>query len=123
MVAVVFGELVEALAPARVGDGPARVRAFAEAYLRVATSHQALTLHLIRDADAATAEVAVVTDILRRALADCGLEVADVPRAGDVMVDWLNGVALAGPVAVVDVEFGLDLLLAGIAQRAFRAGA
>ena len=97
LVAEVFGGLNRSLARMHHGDWRDRVRAFARAYLGVARAHPGLVLHLVTEADAATTEIAAASEVLYAALADAGLDARRIVAAADLIVDWLNGVALALP--------------------------
>ena len=96
MVAQVFGELASAVSSAAEGDWQTRVRRFADAYLAAARAHPGLVLHLVADAGADTDETLAVTESLYAALAAAGLEATAVVHTADLIIDWTNGVALAG---------------------------
>lgn len=132
-----------------------RVRAYARAYRDLARSHPNLAVHLVSDPPAAAAATLEASEALYEALAASGMEARDVVRAADLVVDYVNGFALAesaGPLGdlderrealerlverpeettptmtrvlgeisgeelPVDFEFGLDVILAGLAAR------
>ena len=157
--ALVSGLVETVFAEMRVpdaGDGwRDRVRAFARAYRDLARSHPNLTVHLVSDPPAAAAATLEANEALYEALAASGMPARDVARAADLVVDYVNGFALAesaGPLgdlddrlkllersverpdeqlptmarvldeiagqeSPVDFEFGLDVILAGLAAR------
>ena len=138
-----------------------RVRAYARAYRDLARSHPNLAVHLVSDPPAAAAATLEAGEALYEALAASGMEARDVVRAADLVVDYVNGFALAesaGPLGdlderrealerlverpeettptmtrvlgeisgeelPVDFEFGLDVILAGLAARTGDIGA
>lgn len=82
-------------APPRQGDWKRRVRRWAHGYRAVAAAHPNLVLRIV--ADPATVAVAAVhaNESLFEALEASGLPPALVVRAADVIVDFVNGAALA----------------------------
>lgn len=82
-------------APPRQGDWKRRVRRWAHGYRAVAAAHPNLVLRIV--ADPATVAVAAVhaNESLFEALEASGLPPALVVRAADVVVDFVNGAALA----------------------------
>lgn len=92
LVELVFAELP---APPEHGDWRARVRAAAGAYIERAAAHPNLVLHMIVDPDVAAPVGLAVGEALFAALGEAGLAPAQVVRAADLIVDYLNGYALA----------------------------
>jgi TetR/AcrR family transcriptional regulator, tetracycline repressor protein len=163
--ALVSGLVETVFAEMRVPDSgdswQDRVRAFARAYRDLALSHPNLAVHLVSDPPAAAAATLEANEALYEALAASGMGARDVVRAADLVVDYVNGFALAesaGPLGdlddrrvslerlverpaeqvptmarvfgelageklPVDFEFGLDVILAGLAARTESAGA
>lgn len=72
-----------------------RVRAYARAYRDLARSHPNLAVHLVSDPPAAAAATLEASEALYEALAASGMEARDVVRAADLIVDYVNGFALA----------------------------
>jgi TetR/AcrR family tetracycline transcriptional repressor len=93
MVEKVFGELK---VPVREGASwQERVRAFAKAYNDLTCSHSSLTMYLVTDAEAAAQASLPANEILYRALVDSGLPPHMIIHAADLIIDYLNGFALA----------------------------
>lgn len=92
IVDLVFAEL-----QVRPEDGATwqqQIEAFAHAYRRLAMAHPNLVLHLITDAEAGAGAALMANELLYRALAAAGLSPQMVVRAGDLIVDFLNGYVL-----------------------------
>jgi AcrR family transcriptional regulator len=162
--ALVSGLVETVFAEMRVSDSgdrwQDRVRGYARAYRDLARSHPNLAVHLVSDPPAAAATTLEANEALYEALAASGMEARDVVRAADLVVDYVNGFALAenaGPLGdlddrreslerlverpaetmptmarvldeisgeelPVDFEFGLDVILVGLAARTESAG-
>jgi AcrR family transcriptional regulator len=89
---LVFAEMP---APPELGHWRERVRAVALAYIERAIAHPNLVLHMIVDPEVAAGVGLVVGEALFAALSEAGLAPAQVVRAADLIVDYLNGYALA----------------------------
>jgi len=72
----------------------ARVRVFASAYLGLARRHPHLVLHLVSDLEAGAEAILPANEELYAALETSGLPPGGVALAADVVVDYLNGLAL-----------------------------
>jgi AcrR family transcriptional regulator len=97
LVELVFAEL---RVPPAGGAGedrpwPERVRAFARAYRDLARAHPHFVLHLVTHAEAGAAAALEASEALYAALAVAGLPPRLIVRAADLVVDYVNGVALA----------------------------
>ncbi len=137
-----------------------RVRAFARAYRDLLRAHPHLILHVIEDPASATAGTLAAGETLYAALAAAGFPPRLVVRGADIVVDYINGFAIAERAIALDptagqremraglaalppdelptlrrtlaalgeddagpdFEFGLEILLAGLASRAGSAG-
>jgi len=97
LVELVFAELRVPPAAGPGEDRPwqERVRAFARAYRGVAQAHPHLVLHLVTHAEAAADATLEASEALFAALEAAGLPPRTIVRAADVVVDYVNGVALA----------------------------
>lgn len=73
----------------------AQVRAFAHAYYQLTRDHTHLTLYMVTDTQASAGGVLKASEQLYAALAQAGLSPAQIVQAADVLVDYLNGFALA----------------------------
>jgi len=72
-----------------------RVRAFASTYRNLARAHPNLVLQIVSDPEAATIAAIEASDELYAALEAAGLPPAAIVRAADLVVDYVNGFALA----------------------------
>lgn len=92
-----------------------RVRAWALAYRDMVRAHPNLVLQIVTDT-AAVAEAAELIDgPLREALGEAGLAADVAEHAAGLVVDYLNGHALAGPAAATaGFDVTLDIIIAGI---------
>jgi TetR/AcrR family tetracycline transcriptional repressor len=109
LVQMVFAELrvpqhVEADARA---SWQGRVRDWARAYRDLARAHPHLVLHLVSNPAAATVARLQAEEALYAAFADAGLSPAEIVGAASLIVDYLNGVALAESSGLTD-EAGDD---------------
>ena len=78
-----------------------RVRAVARAYHGLAKAHPNLVLYLVTDRESAAVAALELNEALYEALAEAGLSPRMIMRASDLVVDYVNGFALAevsGPV-------------------------
>jgi AcrR family transcriptional regulator len=99
MVERVFAEL--RVPSTQSGDWPERVRAIAHAYHALAMAHPNLVLYLVTDRASAAVAALELNEALFEALLLAGLTPQMVVRAADLIVDYINGYALAeasGPV-------------------------
>jgi AcrR family transcriptional regulator len=108
MVEMVFGQF----RVATTEDAPwqEQVRAFVAAYRHLTRAYANLVLHLVTDAEAGAKAALPANEILYRALAKAGLPPRLVLHAADLIVDYLNGYALAessGPLAQMEERQGL----------------
>lgn len=71
------------------------VRDFARAYHRLTRAHPNLTLYLVTEAEFGAAAALAATESLYAALEGAGLAPGIIVRAADLIVDYLNGFALA----------------------------
>ena len=71
------------------------VRAFARAYRDLVRAHPNLVLHLVTDMASGGPAILAVNDRLYAALASAGLADRMVAQSANLLVDYLNGVALA----------------------------
>jgi AcrR family transcriptional regulator len=81
--------------PSASGPWDRRVRQWAHAYRSVAQAHPNLVLRIVSDPAAVAVAAVRANESLYRALEGSGLRVADVARAADVIVDFVNGSVLA----------------------------
>ncbi|HEY9635386.1 MAG TPA: TetR/AcrR family transcriptional regulator [Coleofasciculaceae cyanobacterium] len=72
-----------------------QVRAFAQAYHRLTRAHPNLVLYLVTDPESCANAALVANEVLYTALAAAGLSVQAIVRTADLVVDYLNGFALA----------------------------
>jgi AcrR family transcriptional regulator len=72
-----------------------RVRAFAAAYRALARAHPNLIFYVVTDVESGIDAVLAANEVLYGALADAGLAPPAVVRTADLVVDFLNGFALA----------------------------
>lgn len=96
LVAMVFAELRlpwDATQPPSAWQH--RVRAWAYAYHDLARAHPNLVLHLVTNPAASTVARLQAEEALYAALSDAGLAPAGIVAAAALLVDYLNGVALA----------------------------
>lgn len=108
MIDLVFAEL--SLEVPKDADWRARVRAFARGYRRLAQAHPHLALHLALNLHSGTASVLAANEVLYEALEEAGLPLPDVANAADLIVDFVNGHALAiGLSRAANSEDGADL--------------
>lgn len=73
----------------------ARVRAYARSYRELARAHPGLVLHLVSDSESASGAAMAAGESLYAALAGARLGPIQTVRSGDLVVDYLNGVALS----------------------------
>jgi AcrR family transcriptional regulator len=105
LVEVVFAEMRVPERGAEDGSWRERVRGFARAYRELARAHPNLVLELVSDPGAAATATLEATEALYEGLAASGLPAHDVVRAADLVVDYVNGFALAevaGPLGELD---------------------
>jgi AcrR family transcriptional regulator len=93
MVEMLFGEM--RVTVQEDASWQERVRAFASAYHDLTCSHANLVLYLVTDAEAGARAALPANEILYSALADSGLPPHIVIHAADLIIDYLNGFALA----------------------------
>jgi AcrR family transcriptional regulator len=93
LVELVFNELQ--LPPAENRLWPDQVRAFARAYRHLARAHPNLVLYLVTDVEAGIKAVLAANEYLYAALVGAGLTPRLVISAANLLVDYLNGFALA----------------------------
>lgn len=99
--AAVIGGLVEMVfghfSVATSEDAPwqDQVRAFVEAYRSLTRTYANLALYLVTDTEAGSKAALPANEILYRALLKAGLPPRWVLHAADLIVDYLNGCALA----------------------------
>ena len=93
VVAMALGELQPPVRPEDCWQD--QVRALARAYRSLARAHPNLVLQLVVDADAAAEAALPASEALYAALVSAGLPPQAVVRAADLVVDFLNGYALA----------------------------
>jgi AcrR family transcriptional regulator len=99
LVARVFTEL--RVPSAKSGTWPERVRALALAYHGLARAHPNLVFYLVTDRESAAVAALELNEALFEALALAGLSPQMIVPAADLIVDYVNGFALAeasGPV-------------------------
>ena len=88
-----------------------RLKAFAHAYHNLARTHPHLIRYLVTDLSPTTPAVLAANEFLYAALADAGLSARMIVRAADLVVDYLNGLALAEqPEAMGHTDERADLL-------------
>jgi TetR/AcrR family transcriptional regulator, tetracycline repressor protein len=94
---LVFSEL---RLPAQA-EGPwqQQVSAFARAYRDLVLAHPNLVLHLITSMGAGSPALLAANEVLYAALASAGLPPRQIVQAADLVVDYLNGWALAAGLA------------------------
>jgi TetR/AcrR family transcriptional regulator, tetracycline repressor protein len=112
LVARVFAEL--RVPSAKSGTWPARVRAIAQAYHGLARAHPHLVFYLVTDREAAAVAALELNEALFEVLALAGLSPQMIVHAADLIVDYVNGFALAEASGPVDqlAEWGeLSVLL------------
>lgn len=108
----VFAEL--RLPLAKGGAWPEQVRAVAQAYHGLAKAHPNLVLYLVTDRESAAVAALELNEALYEALAAAGLSPQMIVRASDLIVDYVNGFALAevsGPVGQTTEWQELSVLL------------
>jgi len=93
LVALVFDELT--LPPMPGASWQDQVRAFAHAYRTLARAHPHLLVYMITHAEAASNAALAAGEYLLAALEGAGLTPRRALLAADVIVDFLNGFALA----------------------------
>lgn len=111
--ATVFAGLRVGVAPAT--PWPERVRAFAEAYRALVRAHPHLVRHLAASAQAAAPVALDANEVLYGALGESGLSPAATVWAADLVVDYVNGFALAEsgtPASSTGRQDLMELLLA-----------
>jgi TetR/AcrR family transcriptional regulator, tetracycline repressor protein len=89
----VFAEL--RMPPARSELWQERVRAVARAYHGLARAHPNLVLYLVTDRESAAVAALDLNEALYEALREGGLSPRMIVRASDLVVDYVNGFALA----------------------------
>lgn len=72
-----------------------QVRAFARAYRNLTRAHPNLVLYLVTDAESGANAALAASEVLYAALATAGLTPRMIVRGADLVVDYLNGFALA----------------------------
>jgi TetR/AcrR family tetracycline transcriptional repressor len=93
-------------APRDTGPWQRRVRQWADAYLSIARAHPNLVLRIVTDPAAVAVAAVWVNEALYRALERSGLRAADVARAADTLVDFVNGHVLGLATAEVHAAAG-----------------
>ncbi|MDX6623006.1 MAG: hypothetical protein QOE75_938 [Solirubrobacterales bacterium] len=94
-----------------------RVRAFAAAYRALARAHPNLVLQIVTDAAAASAAALEASEELYAALEAAGLPPSSIVRANNLIVDYLNGFALAEASAADTKTVDLEEQLADPDER------
>jgi TetR/AcrR family transcriptional regulator, tetracycline repressor protein len=72
-----------------------QVRAFARAYHSLTRAHPNLVLYLVTDPESCANAALVANEVLYTALAAAGLSPVAIVRTADLVIDYLNGFALA----------------------------
>jgi TetR/AcrR family transcriptional regulator, tetracycline repressor protein len=126
VIAQVFDEMP---LPATTGAWHERVREWARTYHTLARAHPNLVLRIVSDPAAVAVAATRIDGALHSALEAAGLPREHIMQVADVIVDYINGFALAFASVIVDrpdtpaateqdmrdsFEFGLDLILAGV---------
>ena len=106
--------------PSDQGEWRERVRAWARSYRTTAHAHPNLVLQIVADPEAVAIAAGEANTSLTSALTDAGISPIDAARCADVIVDYVNGSALAARVPgthqtqlAKGFEFGLDVILKG----------
>ncbi len=108
-------------APLAGGDWREQVLAFADRYCAVTRAHAGLVLRVLTDVPSVEVASALANPPLYAALSAAGLSQQQVTLASAVIVDYLNGYALAGgAVDAVGYRDGLALILDGIVAHCRR---
>jgi AcrR family transcriptional regulator len=98
-----------------------RVRAFARAYHDLVRAHPQLALYLVSNLEVGADAVLAASELLYAALADAGLSAQRIVAAADLLVDYLNGLALVemNHLKQTGAPQGLSKLLDRYAPEAF----
>lgn len=108
-------------APLEGEDWREQVMAFADRYVAVTRAHAGLVLHVLTDVPFVKVASALANPPLYDALSAAGLSQQQAMLASAVIVDYLNGYALAGvAVDAVGYRDGLALILDGVVARCRR---
>jgi AcrR family transcriptional regulator len=83
------------LPPASLQSWPERLRAVARAYHSLARAHPHLVLYLVTDRASAAVAALDLNEALYEVLVEAGLSPQMIVRASDLVVDYVNGFALA----------------------------
>lgn len=104
IVSGLVGTVFSTMAPVPAdGPWPDRVRAWARAYRDLALAHPNLVLQIVTDSAAASEAAVLISEPLYAAFDAAGLPPAQVSTAAGVLVDFVNGYALAaGAAAAVE---------------------
>ena len=109
-----------------------QVSNWAHSYRAIVEAHPNLILKIVTSPDAVAVASSEANEALLRALSLSGLAPEDVGRAADIVVDFVNGTALARASAEVNADealteeldqvfaFGLSVVLDGLEARAAR---
>jgi AcrR family transcriptional regulator len=92
IIELVFGELRVPQHEGKIWQE--RVRAFARAYHDLVRAHPQLALYLVSNLEVGANAVLGASELLYAALADAGLPAQQIVAAADLLVDYLNGLAL-----------------------------
>ncbi len=93
LIEIVFNELQ--LPPTKYATWQEQVRAFARAYHNLTRAHPNFVLYLVTDPESCAEAALVANEVLYTALAAAGLLPQAIVRTADLIVDYLNGFALA----------------------------
>jgi TetR/AcrR family transcriptional regulator, tetracycline repressor protein len=93
LIEIVFNELQ--LPAIESATWQEQVRAFAKAYHSLTRAHPNLILYLVTDPESCANAALVANEVLYTALAAAGLSPVAIVRTADLLIDYLNGFALA----------------------------
>ncbi len=93
LIEIVFNELQ--LPATKYATWQEQVRAFARAYHSITRAHPNLVLYLVTDPKSCADAALVANEVLYTALAAAGLSPQAIVLSADLLVDYLNGFALA----------------------------
>jgi TetR/AcrR family transcriptional regulator, tetracycline repressor protein len=105
---------MRAVGPGEAGDWRGRVRAWALAFRDVARAHPKLVPHLASFPEAATEATLEATEDLYAAFEEAGMRPGEIVGAVGLVVDFLNGYALAeasGALGDPDEQLGMLAML------------
>jgi AcrR family transcriptional regulator len=114
VVELVFARLPQ---PDPDGDWADRVREWAGIYRDVALAHPNLVLRIVSEPTAVAIAAAHINESLYAALEASGLPPTDVVCAGDLIVDYINGTALAAAYVATDDPAAVEAFHAALASR------